>query len=114
MPAKNEIQRVFCIHRDETKIFKKSTIRKVLRTLILHINNSKKLLKIFFKMFNKKTGDVTFLAKIDLLIFLECILIFSDFFLIFENPVYRQIFESYLRIGYPDCVIFLRKHIQIS
>ena len=38
------------------------------------------------------------LAKIDLLIF-------SDFFLIFENPVYREIFGSYSRIisiDYPE------------
>ena len=43
-PAKSEIQRVFWILPDETKICKKWTIRNMLRTLILHINNSKKLL----------------------------------------------------------------------
>ena len=42
--AKSEIQRVFCILPDMTEIFKKSIIQKVLRTLILHINNPQKLL----------------------------------------------------------------------
>ena len=32
--AKSEIQSVFCILPDEIKIFKKSTVQKVLRTLI--------------------------------------------------------------------------------
>ena len=44
-----------------------------------------------------------------------------NFFLIFENPVYRKMFESYLwivSIDYPEtswvqCVVFLRKHIRI-
>ena len=35
---------IFCILPDKTQLFKKSTIQKVLRTLILHINNSQKLL----------------------------------------------------------------------
>ena len=35
-PAKSEIQTVFFILPDETKIWKKSTIQKMLRTLILH------------------------------------------------------------------------------
>ena len=43
-PAKSENQRVFRILPNRIKISKNSTIRKVLRTLILHINNSKKLL----------------------------------------------------------------------
>ena len=39
----------------------------MLRKLILHINNSQKLLtnKWEWKMFNKKSGNVTFLGKID-------------------------------------------------
>ena len=44
--AKSEIQNVFCMLPNETKINKKSTIQKVLRTLILHINTSQKLVKI--------------------------------------------------------------------
>ena len=43
-PSQSDFERVFCILSDETKIFKKSTIQKVLRTIILHINNSQKLL----------------------------------------------------------------------
>ena len=70
----------------------------------------------------KKTGNVTFyLAKIDLSIFLNN-MNFSDAFLIFENFVYRKMFKSYLRIiwiDYPEtswvyCVVFSRKHVQIS
>ena len=38
-----------------------------------------------------------------------------------ENPVYRKMFESYLRIvsiyyldtSWMQCIVFLRKHIQI-
>ena len=69
-----------------------------------------------------KTGNVNFFSKNWFVNLSEYIWIFSDFFLIFENPVYRSIFELYLRIvliDYPEtswvwCVIFLRKRIQIS
>ena len=44
LPVKSEIQRVFCKLPDETKIWKKINIQKELRTLILNINNSQKLL----------------------------------------------------------------------
>ena len=57
--AKIEIQRVFSILPDETKIFKKSTIRKALRILILHINNSKKLCENVKKKFSNKKKLVT-------------------------------------------------------
>ena len=51
------------------KSLKKSTIRKMLRTLILHINSQnsqsskfpKVINKLVKKKFNKKTGNVTFL-----------------------------------------------------
>ena len=46
LPAKSEIQRVFRILPNAIKIWKKLTIRNVVRTLIRHINNSKKFLRI--------------------------------------------------------------------
>ena len=43
------------------KFKKKSIVRKALRTLILHIDNFKKLKQIGKKkLFNKKNSDVTF------------------------------------------------------
>ena len=59
--VKTEIQRVFWIFFDETKISKKSPIQKVLKTLILHINNSKVINKLANKkFFNKKTDNLNF------------------------------------------------------
>ena len=46
---KGDIQRVFWILSDKTKVKKKSTIRKALRPLILHVNNSKKIFKKLVK-----------------------------------------------------------------
>ena len=114
--AKSEIQTVFCILPDEKKIFKKSTIQKVLKKLILHIINSQKLLTNYWKkVFYKKNGNVTlFSAKIDLSICPSTCEFFQIFFLIFGNPVCRKMFESYLRIvciDYPELKKKLKKFI---
>ena len=54
-PPKSEMQGIFRILHNRIKIRKKSTIRKVVRTLILRINNSEKLLtNKGRKSFNKK------------------------------------------------------------
>ena len=53
----SEIQRVFCT-------LQKSTIQKVLKALILYINNFQKLLKNRKKkFFNKKIGRVIFFSQ---------------------------------------------------
>ena len=58
------------------------------------------------KLFNKNTGNVTFfLATIDFCICPNTREFFLFFFLIFENPVYRKMFDSYLwivSIDYPE------------
>ena len=78
----------------------------MLRTLILHINNFQKLLTNYWKKKFKKTGNVTFFLTQNWFVNLTgYIWIFSDYFSIFENPVYRKKFESYLRIvsiDYPE------------
>ena len=48
----------------------------------------KKLVKK--KLFNKTTGNVFFLIQNRFVDLSEYIRIFLDFFLIFENPVYRK------------------------
>ena len=66
-PAKSEIQRVFRILPNGIKIWKKSTIQKVLRTLIWHIINFRKVIDklVKKKLFNKKPVTYIFSAKID-------------------------------------------------
>ena len=60
-PAKSEMQRVCRIHPNGIKIWKKSIIRKVARTLILNINNSKKLFtNKWKKLFNKELATKFF------------------------------------------------------
>ena len=85
---------------DETKIFKKSPIPKVLRTFILHIHNPKKKHYEFSvkNWFNTKVGNVTFFSQNWFIGLSEYIWIFSAFFLILKNPVYREILQSHLRI----------------
>ena len=57
------------------------------------------------KLINEKTGNATFLAKIESKPSPNTYGFVQFFFLIFENLDYREIFESYLRIvsiDYPE------------
>ena len=63
----------------------------MLKTLLLHITY--RYLKIINKLLNKKTGNVIYFQPKSICQFIRIHMIF---FLIFDNPVYRKMFESYL------------------
>ena len=117
-PAKSKMQRVFRILPNGIKIFKKSTIRKVVKTLILHINNSRKLLS-GKKCFNKKTGKLTFLAKIEWSIFRIHMNFFrfSIFFFFFLKTIKSRNLDMFQQKDYAlhstSCWVIDRKDSQI-
>ena len=90
------------------KCKKKSTIQKVLRTLILHNNNSRKLLtnKWKKKLFNKKTGNVTLFQPKLICQFFRIHMNFFRFFSNFWKPrlsknvgvVFANFFNRFSRI----------------
>ena len=95
----------------------------MLRTLILHINISQKLQTHVRKKNCSIKEPVTILFFQPKLIcqYVWIHMNYFNFFLIFENHIYRKMFESHLQIVLIDysetswvwCIIFLWKHIEI-
>ena len=66
------------------------------------------------KLFNKKTGNVTFLVKIDFSICPNTCEFFQIFVEFFKTPFIEKCFSKNPETSWVQCVVFLRKYIQIS